>query len=278
MEKSIIFTKEIDWSTLNYGFNIPVEMQEALYQVFGRRLSIGEGISIPLTIAGVTYTAKLTNSAFDRDKFSNHPTEIVRVMYTRGSGIPQALQTLFSECFHHMVLAKENAGPRKHISIPQDLRQNFVLSYHKGIFEIEPLEKVDKEICRYVNELDFETSASDWVDPNAGIEIRNQLIKIRKIDQSIGSNLKILYRNKCQVTGEEIGSKYGTSVVEAHHIGFFIDTLNNDSSNLVILSPTFHRIIHKTKPFFNWSTLSFEFPNGVIEPLRINYHLKRKVH
>jgi len=46
------------------------------------------------------------------------------------------------------------------------------------------------------------------------------------------------------MTGFPVGDEYGCSVVEAHHIDFFVNSQNNDASNIIILSPNFHRIVH----------------------------------
>ena len=35
-----------------------------------------------------------------------------------------------------------------------------------------------------------------------------------------------------------------------------------DTSNIIIISPSYHRIIHKATPHFDHKALAFEFPNG----------------
>ena len=76
--------------------------------------------------------------------------------------------------------------------------------------------------------------------------------------------------------GERIGNEFGCSVVEAHHIEYFTKSLNNDTSNIIIVNPSFHRIIHQTSPIFDRKTLSFVFPNGVIEKVKLDKHLNCK--
>ena len=75
------------------------------------------------------------------------------------------------------------------------------------------------------------------------------------------------------MTGEHIGEQYGINAVEAHHIRPFTESLDNDTSNIMILSPNYHRIVHKANPHFNRKTLSFEFSNGLIEKVKLNRHL-----
>ena len=75
------------------------------------------------------------------------------------------------------------------------------------------------------------------------------------------------------MTGEQIGLQYSTFCVEAHHIDPFTKSLNNDFSNIIVISPTYHRIVHKTNPIFNRELLTFSFPNGLVEKIKLNKHL-----
>jgi predicted restriction endonuclease len=85
----------------------------------------------------------------------------------------------------------------------------------------------------------------------------------------------MLYDYRCQMTGEKVGESYSAMVVEAHHIIPFIESLNNDTTNIIILSPSYHRIIHKVKPTFDRKQLAFCFPNGLVEKVKLNKHLSR---
>ena len=111
-------------------------------------------------------------------------------------------------------------------------------------------------------------------DKTASIKELSRIQRIRHLDRSIGDTLKQLYGYRCQMTGEKIGEKYGITCVEAHHIIPFTESLNNDTSNIIILSPSYHRIIHQVTPFFNRQQLTFEFPNGLIEKVKLDKHLK----
>ena len=111
-------------------------------------------------------------------------------------------------------------------------------------------------------------------DLSASIVEKQQLVKYRKMDRSIIRMLKKFYDYRDEITGEKIGSEYGDSVVEAHHIDYFTNTQNNDSTNIVIISPNYHRIIHRNNPRFNRNEFRFEFPNGEVLPLKLYEHLK----
>ena len=120
-----------------------------------------------------------------------------------------------------------------------------------------------------MSELDFETF-EPREDKSAGIKQVTRLQKVRQLDHSIGDSLKLLYDYRCQMTGEKEGDEYNALVVEVHHIIPFTESMNNDTSNIIILSPSYHRIIHKAKPVFDRPSLSFHFSNGLVEKVKIN--------
>lgn len=123
-----------------------------------------------------------------------------------------------------------------------------------------------------MSELDFETF-EPREDKNAGMKQVTRLQKIRHLDRSIGDSLKLLYDYRCQMTGEKVGEPYDTLVVEAHHIIPFTESMNNNTSNIIIISPSYHRIIHKAKPVFDRATLSFHFSNRLVEKIKVDKHL-----
>jgi predicted restriction endonuclease len=82
-----------------------------------------------------------------------------------------------------------------------------------------------------------------------------------------------LYGHRCQICGRLIGEEYGSHVAEAHHIDYFVNSLNNDSSNQIIVCPNHHSIIHDANPLFDRKNLLFVYENGYKEGLKINLHL-----
>ena len=111
-------------------------------------------------------------------------------------------------------------------------------------------------------------------DKTASIEEKQRLVKYRRIDRSIILTLKRFYDYRDEISGEKIGDEYGDSVVEAHHIDYFTRSQNNDSTNIIIISPNYHRIIHKNNPHFNRKKFQFEFENGEVLRLKLYEHLK----
>jgi predicted restriction endonuclease len=111
-------------------------------------------------------------------------------------------------------------------------------------------------------------------DKTASVVQKELLVKYRKIDRSIIRMLKEFYDYRDEISGEKIGEPYGDSVVEAHHIDYFTRSQNNDSTNIIIISPNYHRIIHKNNPHFNRKKFQFEFQNGEVLRLQLYEHLK----
>ena len=109
---------------------------------------------------------------------------------------------------------------------------------------------------------------------SASIVEKEMLVKYRKIDRSIIRMLKEFYDYRDEISGEKIGNEYGGSVVEAHHIDYFTESQNNDSTNIIIISPNYHRIIHKNNPRFNRKEYQFEFENGAVLKLKLYDHLR----
>ena len=59
------------------------------------------------------------------------------------------------------------------------------------------------------------------------------------------------------------------SLFTSHHIDYFTRSQNNDSTNIIIISPNYHRIIHKNNSMFNRKKFQFEFPNGEVLRLKL---------
>jgi predicted restriction endonuclease len=109
-------------------------------------------------------------------------------------------------------------------------------------------------------------------DESASIVTRPQLAKVRKLDRSIGEDLKALYAFRCQICGENFGEPYDQKVVEVHHIIQFVRSMNNDYDNLMVICPNHHTVIHKSSPVFDRQSLMLSYPNGYHEFLKLDKH------
>ena len=275
-----LLKRSIDLSLLRQGFHIPPEFHALVYAAIGRELHHGESCDVHLIVGRKDFKVRLYNIDFDRDKYPNHP-DLLQVRYSENSDIAEHLQGLFSEAYLWLKTERKRVGPKKKIVLPKHLADVVVLwvSAIPGTFVLECLAAqeemaVEAEI-KAQDELSFEIF-EPREDKKAGIKTSLRMQHVRQLDRSIGESLKRLYDYRCQVTGERIGEAYGNEcIVEAHHIEYFTQSLNNDTANIIILSPTFHRIVHRYNPRFDRDGLCFEFENGVREAVRLDRHLKK---
>lgn len=278
-----IFQKAIDRSTLRQGFQIPVEYHHLLNEMPGGYPVHGETRNISIIIAGQKFDAQLKNQGFNRDKYNDH-ADVIQIRYGENSPLAKYLRAVFHESWDYTNMIKnlpENINKKINIRVPNDQKE-FLALYHTdalNVFIAECITTQQKLLFRkeivQIDELDFETFMP-LIDDSASIKEKTQIQRIRQIDRSIGDTLKQFYNYRCQMTGERVGDNYGALVVEAHHIDPFTQSLNNDSSNIIIISPSYHRIIHAAKPIWNKETLSFTFQNGLTEKVKFNKHLKTR--
>ena len=275
-----IYQKIVDRSTLQEGFQIPVEFHHMLKAMPNGMPSPGESRQIKILLDGIEYDATLKNQSFDRNKFNDH-ADVVQVRYSKTSPLAKRFREVFNVTWQYVEGIKqlpENFKRKMVIHIPKYIQEFIALSATdiENVFIADCITCSFKEEVRCeiqtMNELDFETFENK-TDDSASIKEVTRVQKVRQLDRSIGESLKRLYDDCCQMTGEKIGKSYGYSIVEAHHIIPFTESLNNDSSNIIILSPNYHRIIHKAKPEFNREKKAFIFPNGLIEEVKLDYHL-----
>ena len=275
-----LYQKLIDRSSLRQGFQIPVEFHHLLKMMPNGMPLHGQTRHIKVVIDGVGYDAQLKNQGFDRNKYDGH-AEVIQIRYSEGSDLVKRLREVFSSTWNYVESVKnlpENINRKFTIRIPEEQQEFLALSTTNipNVLIADCITTAVKDAVKTevstLTELDFETF-EPREDNNAAIKQVTRLQKVRQLDRSIGDSLKLLYDYHCQITGEKVGDKYNALVVEAHHIIPFTESMNNDTSNIIILSPSYHRIIHKAKPIFDHEQLAFCFPNGLIEKVKLNKHL-----
>ena len=114
---------------------------------------------------------------------------------------------------------------------------------------------------------------STLTDPQAALVERFGLTRLRKLNRELIDRLKRNYDYRCQICGRNVGEFYGVDLAECHHIEPFSRSLNNDATNLIILCPNHHRIIHAAAPTFDRVRKLYLYPNGREERLQLNEHL-----
>lgn len=280
IKDSYIYKKEIDWSVLHYGINIPVSTQVIFYDSIKNYLKKGETKEIKLFIDNKEYTVKLINQNFDEKKYPNHK-ELLQIRYTENSNIAKKLREIFYSSYKYLKIEKVKLiNQRIPIKLPDDKKEFLVLytTEFQDTFFVDTITLLENKLINKsivdISEEEFELDINyNRIDKTATIKQKQQLVKIRKLDKSICDNLKLLYKFNCQICGDNFGETYDTIIVEAHHIESFTISMNNDSTNILVICPNHHRVIHKANPFFDLKNLFFIYPNGLKECLKLNYHI-----
>lgn len=275
--EAYIYKKEIDWSVLHLGINIPVSLQDIFYDNMKIRLKKGESRKIKLMIENNEYIVTLTNISFDSNKYPNHK-ELLQIRYSPNSDIAKMMRMTFYKSYNYLYAKKEQFdNKRTPLSVPQNQRE-YVTIYTTPVDDTlfvdcitsKDIVQTRKTFTKY-SELELEQLINSTDTPS--IIEKTGIGKIRKMDKSISDKLKITYGFKCQICGLYIGELYDAQVIHAHHIEYFSTSLNNNIDNIIVICPNHHGIIHTTNPVFNRENKSFIYPNGFVEGLKLNFHL-----
>lgn len=87
-------------------------------------------------------------------------------------------------------------------------------------------------------------------------------------NQALADGLKAFYECRCQICGQNFEARYGVPYAETHHVQYLHAGGPDISTNIVVICPNHHRIIHATDAYFNHDTLTYEYANGLREPLK----------
>lgn len=278
-ERIFLMERPLQWSHITSGLPIPTVFHKLTYDILGKQLSAKQSADVRIMLDGEIFSTSIYNIGFNRSKF-NH-SDILQFKYDNNKALLAKLQETFCKEYQYCldVRNSKQADDKSRANIAKAFDTSIIVygTEEPDLFVLEPqfenLTHASEAEIRQMTEEEFENILTRN-DPKATIKQKTRLQKVRDLDISIGESLKRVYGYKCQMTGEMVGEPQGVNTVEAHHILPFTESLNNDTSNIMILSPNYHRIIHKAKPTFNRSTLSFVYPNGLIEKVKLNLHLK----
>lgn len=277
--ENYVYKKEIDWSVLMEGFTLPLENQVIFLQNMGRFLQRGESKVIHFFMDGKTYDAKIVNV---NNPVNKRKKDAYQIRYTRNGDFSQALQKYFFKSLNYIKMIRENRDPqdRRYIKVPEDMKEHIAIytAEYEDTFLVEPIASSDIQIVKMaVQGLNERTVEAEFdyniADESSGLEFQIQVVKIRKLNKKIADNLKLLYGYRCQICGQKVGELYGSHIAEAHHIDYFVSSLNNDSNNQMIVCPNHHSIIHDVNPIFDRKKMAYRFDNGIEEKLLLNKHL-----
>ena len=277
--ENYVYKKEIDWSTLMEGFTLPLDNQVIFLRNMENFLQRGQSKIIHFFMNGKTYDAKIVNM---NNSVEKRKKDAYQIRYPRNGELSQALQQYFFKSMSYIKMIRESRDPkdRSYIKVPDGLKEYLAIytTEYEDTFLLEPIAQDDFQVMKKAiqgmrertveNEIEYEME-----DKSSGIEKRLQIVKIRKLNRKIGENLKLLYGYRCQICGQVIGEKYGSHIAEAHHIDYFVNSLNNDANNQMIVCPNHHSVIHDANPVFDRRRMVYGFDNGVEERIILNKHL-----
>ena len=279
--ENYVYKKEVDWSLFNYGLSIPIQYQVKFKQIAGRFIERGESKESTLYLNGKSYKARLNNYRID-EKYGNH-ADMVQIRYSGNSDIANAIRGCFNRSYAYIKSIKDTQtkGSKSHIPLPDEMKEYLAIytTEYDDTYILEPILASDLEIYKSSIENQKEriveaTIDYDISDPDAGFTENERLTRIRKLNRKIGENLKILYNYRCQICGKTIGEEYGSHIAEAHHIDYYVNSLNNDSNNQMVVCPNHHSIIHDANPRFDRKRMLYLYPNGLEQRIVVNLHLR----
>ncbi|HEY5560637.1 MAG TPA: HNH endonuclease [Clostridiaceae bacterium] len=276
-----VFKKEVDWSLLNQGMSISVKFQFLFKTRLKELQNKGKKIDIKIVLEAEVYTVSMVNQKFNEIQYEDHK-DVIQIRYNANSPISKHLKRIFRNSNDYIVQQKSNPLyiKKSGVKIPEEIKEYFVLycTEFDDVFYAECIDKSDKEAERLdiiaLNEEEAELQFnSNFTDPTSRIEEQYRFVKIRKLNRAMGENLKLLYNYKCQICGTNFSINHNCNIAESHHIEYFTKSMNNDMKNIIILCPNHHSVIHKTNAVFERKKISFIYPNGLVEKVRINLHL-----
>lgn len=261
--------------------SVPVEFQFIFKERLKELQKKGNKIDIKILMELEVYTVTLINQKFNENDYYGHK-DIIQIRYTEKSPISKQLKRIFKTSYDY-TLHKRNDPlyiKKSGIKIPEESKEYFVLycTEFDDVFYAECIDKLDLEAERrdilYLKEEEAEMEFNyNEIDITSKSEKQHRYVKIRKLNKAMGENLKLLYNYKCQICGTKFSIDHDCNIAESHHIEYFTKSMNNDMKNIIILCPNHHRIIHKTDAVFKRGKISFFYPNGLVEKVKINLHL-----
>ena len=273
----LLFYKNVDYSVLTAGLTIPIQHQESVFSELGFTLERGQRKQIQILIDGTPYPAQIINIRFDKSKYPTH-RDLLQIRYSAKSAVAQKLQEIFTYSKEQIALQRQyrengklpniDEANQEHIAIYSTQIAGTLLFDCMQIREFQEESNALKELGESVAE-----GVLDGRDDTAGILIRTKFCKIRKLSRAIADDLKAVYGYRCQICGQYIGEPYGSHLIHAHHIHYFVHSLNNNANNIMIVCPNHHAIIHDVNPIFDFAQKQFHYPNGYVEGLSLNLHL-----
>lgn len=124
-DNNYVYKKEIDWSVLHEGVNIPVTIQVLFHNTITHFLPRGQSKDIFLYLEDRSYKAILKNQQFDERKYPFRK-DILQIRYNPASEIAEKLRSTFAASYRYISEQRSvipSTVKRKFIKIPEEYKE-----------------------------------------------------------------------------------------------------------------------------------------------------------
>ena len=101
-DNSYVYKKDVDWSVLHEGVNMPVTIQVVFQNAIRTFLPRGQSKEIYLLLDGKTYKAILKNQRFNERKYPKRK-DILQIRYNPQSDIAKRLRAIFISSYRYII-------------------------------------------------------------------------------------------------------------------------------------------------------------------------------
>ena len=143
--------------------------------------------------------------------------------------------------------------------------------------------KLEKRAYQVVDERTLEASyeagrdalRNTIADKHTGVSAKRQdsLLHSYYRNRQLVRELHTSYAGRCQLCVFDPVTLYQVAACCCHHIVYLSRGGADEITNLVLLCPNHHEVIHSANAVFDFHDLRYVFPNGRREPLVLNQHL-----
>lgn len=294
---NLIMRKQVDWSLLESGWTIPVGLHDRVATLNGgTRLAPGEDHRVALIVHGHSYDAALTCV-----RRLSGPPHILQIRYDRNLELRALLVNVFWSSHslltveRHRLKASQPSGGRVLAEVPSHAAE-FVewkstsvhFCYELSLLPCRvrmpnPVTSTLTRIGeRFVEAMLAESSDdqfSFWLSnfrhlaSPSGRDAAECLSHGRRYLRLAAELLSSLYSSSCQLCNTRTAIAPEIMVTSIHHLEPFVTSLDNRLSNLIVLCPTHHAILHRAGVQFNRESSSFMIPGSKPLCVALDHHL-----
>ena len=122
-EGKFILRKEVNWSLLNRGLNIPISLW-ILFGAWNPEILV-QGVTkrIKIIVGDEMFNAILTNQNFNRSKYPDH-SNMIQIRYDSNKFLKKKLQAIFQKSYNHFSTQRELIQNRhKPLPLSEDIHE-----------------------------------------------------------------------------------------------------------------------------------------------------------